>query len=66
MRKQQDFEMMDNVTIALECDDEVAAAVAKHEDYIKTETLATELNVKTGEGNVKVNGHKCGIVVERV
>ena len=24
------------------------------------------LNVKAGEGNVKVNGHKCGIVVERV
>jgi isoleucyl-tRNA synthetase len=66
MRKQQDFEMMDNVTIALECDDEVAAAVEKHKDYIMTETLATDLKASSGEGNVKINGHKTGITVERV
>ena len=66
MRKQQNFEMMDNITISIACDDEVAAAAEKHKEYIMTETLATELNVAAGEGNVKINGHKAGIVVERV
>jgi isoleucyl-tRNA synthetase len=66
MRKQQNFEMMDNVTISIACDDEVAAAAEKHKEYIMTETLATDLNVAQGEGDVKINGHKTGIEVERV
>ena len=40
LRKQHDFEMMDNIAITLECDDEVKAAVEKHKEYIMSETLS--------------------------
>ena len=66
MRKQKDLEMMDNITISLSADEEVAAAVDKHREYIMTETLATDIKLESGEGDVKINGHKTGITVEKV
>ena len=40
MRKQKDYEMMDRITIFIEADEEVKAAVEEHRDYIMEETLA--------------------------
>ena len=67
LRKQNDYEMMDNITIEFTADDAVKAAVAKHADYIKKETLAVSLECVDGlEAKYDLNGHKAGIKVERV
>ncbi|MBQ9180109.1 MAG: isoleucine--tRNA ligase [Firmicutes bacterium] len=66
IRKQQDLEMMDNIKVTLKADDEVAAAVEKHKDYIMTETLATELNMGEAADEYKINGHATGIGVEKL
>ena len=66
LRKQADYEMMDQIVITLDADDAVKAAVAKHADYIKSETLAVELKDGACENTYDLNGHKTGIQVERV
>ena len=66
MRKQQDFEMMDNINIYVDADEEVAAAIEEHKDYIMKETLAKAIEAKAGLDTVKLNGHKTGLAVERV
>ena len=66
LRKQADYEMMDQIVITLDADDAVKAAVAKHADYIKSETLAVELKGGACENTYDLNGHKTGIQVERV
>ena len=66
MRKQKDFEMMDNITITIEADDAVKAAVAKHADYIQKETLAVAIAEAEVAEKFDLNGHKTGIAVERV
>ncbi len=66
MRKQEDFEMMDNINIYIDADEEVKAAVALHEDYIKSETLAASISEKTGLDAYDLNGHSTGIAVERI
>lgn len=67
MRKANDYEMMDNIRIAVEADEAVVKAVKAHEDYIKSETLAVELVFSTGLADTyDLNGHKTGIYVERV
>ena len=52
--------------ITLDADDAVKAAVAKHADYIKSETLAVELKDGACENTYDLNRHKTGIQVERV
>ena len=66
MRKQKDFEMLDNITITIEADDAVKAAVAKHADYIQKETLAVAIAEAEVAEKFDLNGHKTGIAVERV
>ena len=66
LRKQADYEMMDQIVITLDADDAVKAAVAKHADYIKSETLAVELKDGACEHTYDLNGHKTGIQVARV
>ena len=41
------------------------AALEAHLDYVKNETLATELTITDGAGDVDLNGHKTGIKVEK-
>lgn len=65
LRKQKDLEMMDNITITLSCDDEVAAAVEKHKDYIMSETLAVEMTAGEASEKFDINGHETGIVIEK-
>ena len=67
LRKQNDYEMMDNITIEVTADETVKAAMAKHADYIRKETLAVSLESVDGlEAKYDLNGHKAGIKVERV
>ena len=66
MRKQKDLDMMDHITISMSCDEEVKAAVACHEDYIKSETLAESIDAAEGLSEVDINGHKTGLDIKRV
>ena len=69
MRKQNDYEMMDNIKIYLDADEDVCAAVETYKDYIMKETLAVELCGPDAAGElskVNLNGHKSGLALERV
>ena len=66
MRKQKDYEMMDNINIFIEADDAVAAAVKEHKEYIMKETLGVAITIKSGLPTSDINGHKTGLDVERV
>ena len=65
LRKQNDFEMMDNIKILINADEEVAAAVETHKEYIMKETLALEIVAAADLKEYDLNGHKTGIDVER-
>jgi isoleucyl-tRNA synthetase len=67
LRKQRDFQMMDQIKIFYNADDDVKAAVAEHRDYIMKETLAVEMKAIESElVEYDLNGHKTGIDVERI
>ena len=70
MRKQNDYEMMDNIKIFIDGDDDVAAAIESFKDYIMKETLAVEIcgGEQAGEelAQVNLNGHKSGLALERI
>ena len=66
LRKQKGLEMMDNISIAIAADDEIAAAVKKHKDYIMKETLALNLEESDVAEEFDLNGHKTGIAVEKM
>lgn len=67
MRKQRNFEMMDQIKIFYDADEEVDAALTEHKDYIMKETLAVELKKIDSElVEYDLNGHKTGIDVERI
>ena len=66
LRKQHDFEMMDNITIYVDADEEVTAAIASFAEYIQKETLAVAIEEKAELDTYDLNGHKTGIAVERV
>jgi len=67
MRKQRDFEMMDQIKIFFNADEEVSAAFAEHKDYIMKETLAVEMKeIESELVEYDLNGHKTGIDVERI
>lgn len=66
MRKQNDYEMMDNINIYFSADEDVAAAIDEYRDYIMKETLAVDMAEKQGLKEVELNGHKTGLDIERV
>ena len=66
LRKQNDYEMMDNIRIFTQADDDVKAAVDEYKDYIMKETLAVSVEEKDGLDTFDINGHKTGLAVERV
>ena len=65
MRKEADFEVTQRIRLDVTCDAEMAAALAAHAPYVKNETLALDLAVSDGAGDIDLNGHKVGIVVEK-
>ena len=58
--------MMDNITIYVDPDEEVAEAIEIHKEYIMNETLAVAVENRQGLDTSDLNGHKTGIDVERV
>ena len=65
MRKEADFEVTQRIVVTVEADAEMRAALEAHLDYVKNETLAVELKIADGTGDVDLNGHKTGIKVEK-
>jgi len=68
MRKANGYEVSDNIKIFFESTDEFANALRKYEEYIKKETLATEMNSLNKE-EVEVqnlNGNDTKILLERL
>ncbi len=66
MRKQKDYEMMDNIRIAIDADEDVMQAVEEYRDYIMKETLAVSIDEGKNLKPVDINGHETGLDVERV
>ncbi|MEG0430405.1 MAG: isoleucine--tRNA ligase [Anaerovoracaceae bacterium] len=66
LRKQNDFEMMDNIEISLNPDEEVKAAVELHKEYIMSETLAKAIKYEEVSETFDINGHETGINVTRL
>lgn len=69
MRKANDFEMMDQITIYYHAPTAFENAVKMHADYIMSETLATELvalvNNEAHLESHQLNGHEVGVFVQR-
>ncbi|EPZ60236.1 isoleucyl-tRNA synthetase domain protein [[Clostridium] sordellii ATCC 9714] len=65
LRKSNDFDVLDNIVIDYCSDDEIAKAINEYSDYIKSETLALEINRVEDESIEKhnLNDHMTGIKV---
>jgi isoleucyl-tRNA synthetase len=66
LRKQADFEMMDEIKIYMDADDEIKAAVERAKDFIMDETIAVAIEDKDDIPSFDINGHKTGLAVERI
>jgi isoleucyl-tRNA synthetase len=69
MRKEADFELTNRIHIAYECDDKLDGAIREHLDYLKTETLATEVIRGKGTGEksaeLTINGLSAKVIITR-
>ncbi|WP_250672713.1 isoleucine--tRNA ligase [Paraclostridium ghonii] len=67
LRKSNDFDVLDNIDIDYCSDDEIANAINEYSGYIKTETLALNINRVDDESMEKhnLNDHMTGIKVTR-
>ncbi len=66
LRKQADFEMMDEIKIYIAADDEISAAVERSKDFIMDETIAVAIESKEDLPTFDINGHRTGLAVERI
>ena len=70
MRKMADFKVMDRIKANIKTTPRLKAAITTFEDYIKKETLASELSLSGAEGERTeewdINGEKALISIERV
>ena len=66
LRKQADFEMMDEIKIYMCADEEIRSAVEAAKDFIMDETIAVAIEAKEDLPEFDINGHKTGIAVERI
>ena len=68
MRKNNDYEVADQIKICFEGDEEVSNAFKIHEEYIKQETLAVTIEKLEGAGLEiqNINDHDTGIKIEKL
>lgn len=68
MRKNNDYEMMDNIKIALDADETVTKATKVYKEYIMSETLAVEIELIQDESleRTNINDHMTGIRLEKI
>ncbi len=67
IRKSNNFDVLDNIAIEFNSDDEIANAIENFKEYIKSETLALEVNRVEDESleQHNLNDHMTGINVIR-
>ncbi len=67
MRKQHDYEMMDNIEIHYRASERLTQAIKKFADYIKDETLAVGLYDELTENMVqdKLNGEEIQFIIKK-
>ncbi|MCB5225154.1 MAG: isoleucine--tRNA ligase [Candidatus Cloacimonadaceae bacterium] len=68
-RKEQGFEIMDRIRVSWKGDADIAAALAEHGDFIKSETLCDELLENPdiqGVQPVDINGKEVFLKIERL
>ena len=67
MRKNNGYEVLDNIKIYYDGSDEIEAAVFEYEDFIKSETLALTIERVSDDTFEKqdLNGHETGIKLEK-
>ena len=68
MRKNNGYEVLDNINIFYDGSDEIKAAIDKYEDFIKSETLAITIE-RVSEEDLEeqdLNGQMTGIRLERI
>ncbi|WP_300410848.1 isoleucine--tRNA ligase [Lagierella sp.] len=67
MRKSNDYDILDNITIEYLPTEEVESAVKEYEDFIKEETLATKIvvNRELSEEKMDLNGEEVSIKLNR-
>ena len=67
MRKNNGYEVLDNINIYYDGVDEIAEAVKEYEDFIKSETLALSIERVSDDTFEKqdLNGHETGIKLEK-
>ena len=68
MRKNNGYEVADNINIFFEGDEEVSKALDLHKDYIMQETLALKIEkqVNTDFEKQDLNDHETGIKLEKI
>ena len=67
IRKKEDYNVADRITIAYHGDEVVKKSVEMFEDYIKSETLATGITYQEEiKDDLDLNGHQAGITTKRV
>ena len=67
IRKTEDYNVIDRITITYNGDEDIKKAVNNFKDYIMSETLATEITFDEKlEKTFDLNGHEAGIVTKRV
>ena len=68
MRKNNGYEVLDNINIYYNGSDEIKAAIDEYEEFIKKETLAQSIE-RVSEGDLEeqdLNGQMTGIRLERI
>ena len=65
MRKDADYAITDRICVVVACGDELMAAFNAHRDHIMNEVLATSFEVGDAPETVDINGHECGVRIER-
>ncbi|MBO7683996.1 MAG: isoleucine--tRNA ligase [Kiritimatiellae bacterium] len=66
MRKEADFEVTQRIAVSVSADAEFRAALESHIEYVKGETLALEVSLSDGSGDVDLNGHRVAVEVKAV
>ena len=67
LRKTRDFDIADRIKVYYNGDDIATEAIVKFDEFIKNETLSTDIVVKFNlKEEVDLNGHTTQIDVERV
>ena len=66
MRKDADFEVTQRISLEVEADGEMKAALEAHLDYVKNETLTTGFSFSANDAEaVELNGHSTRIKVAK-